>query len=72
MACGTDADVSPRRRSGSGEIVGENSFALTGGVGAVRVRATETAGTIRLTATHPVLGARTAEIAVRPAPPEAC
>lgn len=53
---------------GPGEIVGENPFALAGGVGAVWLRATETAGAVRLHASHPVLGARTADISVRPVP----
>lgn len=57
---------------GPGEIVGDNPFALVGGVGAVWVRARERPGLIRLRATHPVLGTQTVEIAVRPAPPEAC
>jgi len=53
---------------GPGEIIGENPFALFGGVGAVWIRTKEAAGTIRLTAKHPVLGAKTVEIHVtRPA-----
>ncbi|HUI43339.1 MAG TPA: glycoside hydrolase family 2 TIM barrel-domain containing protein [Terriglobia bacterium] len=56
---------------GPGEIIGENPFSLAGGVGAVWVRAKESAGTIRLHAEHPYLGSRTAEIKVRPASPEA-
>ena len=57
---------------GPGEIIGENPFALTGGCGAVWIRTTESPGTIRLTATHPVLGAATKTIKVRKAPPERC
>lgn len=53
---------------GPGSIVGENPFALVGGVGAVWIRATEAAGTILLTATHPILGTRRLEIAVHAAP----
>lgn len=49
---------------GPGESVGENPFALVGGVGAVWVKAKEAAGTIRLTARHPVLGTRTLPIRV--------
>ncbi len=49
---------------GPGEIIGENPFALFGGVGAVWVRAKEGAGVIRLMAKHPVLGAKTVEISV--------
>ncbi|MGO9131075.1 MAG: glycoside hydrolase family 2 protein [Bryobacteraceae bacterium] len=56
---------------GPGEIVGENPFALTGGVGAVWVKTKEAAGAIRLTARHPYLGVKTVQIQVRPAPPEA-
>ncbi|MDQ3327077.1 MAG: glycoside hydrolase family 2 protein [Chloroflexota bacterium] len=55
---------------GPGEIIGDNPFALTGGVGAVWVRAAQQPGTIRLRAAHPVLGSRTAEIRVMEAPPE--
>jgi beta-galactosidase len=53
---------------GPGEIIGENPFALFGGVGAVWVKTKEAAGTIRLTAKHPVLGAKSVEIRVTPAP----
>ena len=52
--------------TGPGEIVGENPFALFGGVGAVWVKATQTAGVIRLTARHPRLGEKTVEIVVKP------
>ncbi len=56
--------------TGPGEIVGENPFALAGGTGAVWIKAAESAGTVRLTARHPYLGARIVEIEVRPAPAE--
>ena len=56
--------------TGPGEIVGENPFALAGGAGAVWIKATESAGTIRLTARHPYLGERSIEIEVKPAPAE--
>jgi len=56
--------------TGPGEIVGENPFALAGGTGAVWIKATESAGTLRLTARHPYLGARSIEIEVRPTPAE--
>jgi beta-galactosidase len=56
--------------TGPGEIVGENPFALAGGTGAVWIKAAESAGTVRLTARHPYLGARVIEIEVRPAPAE--
>jgi beta-galactosidase len=55
---------------GPGEIIGENPFALVGGVGAVWLRATETAGTISLYATHSTLGTRTVEITTLDVPPE--
>ena len=55
---------------GPGEIIGENPFALTGGVGAVWVRTREAAGTIRLRAIHPILGPRTIEMQVSEAAAE--
>ncbi len=51
--------------TGPGEIVGENPFSLSGGAGAVWVKAKEGAGTIRLEARHQYLGKRTVEIQVR-------
>ncbi len=51
--------------TGPGEIVGENPFSLSGGAGAVWVKAKEAAGTIRLEARHQYLGAKTVEIRVR-------
>ena len=57
---------------GPGEIVGENPFALTGGVGAVWIKTQEAAGQIRLHATHPILGTKTIEIVVEAAPDEVC
>lgn len=50
--------------TGPGEIVGENPFALFGGVGAVYIKTKQAAGTIRLTAKHPWLGTKTVEIKV--------
>lgn len=58
------------RVAGPGELLGENPFALTAGVGAVWLRAAEASGTARLHATHPVLGERVVEVAVRPVPEE--
>jgi len=56
--------------AGPGEIIGENPFSLFGGVGAVWLKTKQSAGTISLTARHPVLGAKTVEIAVqRQSPP---
>jgi beta-galactosidase len=51
--------------SGPGEIVGENPFSLSGGAGAVWVKAREAAGTIRLEARHQYLGKQKVEIQVR-------
>jgi beta-galactosidase len=53
---------------GPGEIVGENPFALAGGVGAVWVKTKERAGTVTVTATHPYLGSQTVLIQVSDAP----
>jgi beta-galactosidase len=55
---------------GPGEIIGENPFALTGGVGAIWVKTKPAAGVIRLQAKHPVLGTQTAEIRVEGEPAE--
>lgn len=57
---------------GPGEILGENPFALVGGVGAVWVRAHEEAGNIRLQAKHPILGTKTLEIKVLETEKELC
>lgn len=54
---------------GPGEIIGENPFSLFGGVGAVWVKTKESGGTIRLTARHPTLGAKTIQIRVAPQAP---
>jgi beta-galactosidase len=56
--------------TGPGQIVGENPFSLSGGAGAVWVKAKEAAGTIRLEASHQYLGKQTVEIRVRGAEPE--
>jgi beta-galactosidase len=55
---------------GPGEIIGENPFALEGGVGAVWIKAKEAAGTIRLHAHHQYLGNKTVEIRVTAADAE--
>jgi len=55
---------------GPGEIIGENPFALFGGVGAVWIKTKEAAGTIRLNAKHPSLGTKTIEIRVKRPPAE--
>jgi beta-galactosidase len=46
----------------NGEIIGDNPFALVGGVGAVWIRSTEKAGVIKLTAKHARFGVKTIEI----------
>ena len=51
---------------GPGEIVGENPFALFGGVGAIWIKSKASPGLIKLTATHAILGSKTVEIAVKP------
>ena len=55
---------------GPAEIIGDNPFALTGGTGAIWVRAQEQAGTVRLTAKHPRLGTQTIVLTLQEAPPE--
>jgi len=55
---------------GPAEIIGDNPFALVGGTGAVWIRAKEQPGTVRLTATHPVLGAQQVQFELTTAPPE--
>lgn len=56
--------------AGPGEIIGDNPFALFGGVGAVWVKTKEAAGLIRLSAKHPTLGLKAVEIRVRRMPAE--
>jgi beta-galactosidase len=55
----------------NGEIIGDNPFALVGGSGAIWIKSTERAGTIRLTAKHARLGTRTIEIKANAAPIDA-
>jgi beta-galactosidase len=50
---------------GPGEIIGENPFALFGGVGAIWIRTKPGVGLIRLTAKHPRLESRTVTINVK-------
>lgn len=59
------------RIEGPGEIIGENPFSLSGGVGAVWVKSKQGAGIIRLEARHPRLGSQTVRIRVKAAAPEA-
>jgi beta-galactosidase len=53
---------------GPGEIVGENPFALVGGVGAVWVKTREAQGVIVLRARHPFLGTKKVHIRVTESP----
>src|SRR5882757_5486613 len=55
---------------GPAELIGDNPFSLIGGTGAVWVRAKEQAGTVRLTATHPMLGKQQVEFSISAAAPE--
>jgi beta-galactosidase len=55
---------------GPAEIIGDNPFSLTGGTGAVWIRALEQTGTVRLKAIHPSLGAQQIEVGVKAAPNE--
>ena len=49
---------------GPAEIVGDNPFSLTGGCGAIWIRARHEAETATLKATHPVLGTREVRIEI--------
>ncbi len=55
---------------GPGEIIGENPFALSGGVGAVWIKSKQAPGIIHLKAMHSVLGSKTVQIQVKAAPRE--
>jgi beta-galactosidase len=59
-------DAIQMKLEGPADLIGDNPFALFGGVGAVWVRAREEAGTVRLTATHPRLGSQTVTIKLTP------
>ena len=52
------------RLEGPAELIGDNPFALIGGVGAVWIRAQQQAGTVVLHAKHPTLGVRNLKIQV--------
>src|SRR5262249_39828636 len=51
---------------GPAGIIGENPFALFGGVGAVWIKTKISPGLVRLTATHQTLGSKTVELMVKP------
>ena len=56
------ADAIRFELTGPAQLIGDNPFVLMGGQGAVWIRAGEQAGTVRLTAHHPYLGAQHVEI----------
>jgi beta-galactosidase len=55
---------------GPAEIIGDNPFAVIGGTGAIWVRAKEQAGTVTLTAMHPVLGKQQVQFELTGVAPE--
>ena len=55
---------------GPAEMIGDNPFALIGGTGAIWIRAKEQAGTVQLTATHPVLGVQKVQFELVSVAPE--
>ena len=55
---------------GPAEIIGDNPFSLIGGTGAIWIRTKEQPGTVRLTATHPRLGAQQVSFEVAACYPE--
>jgi beta-galactosidase len=55
---------------GPAEVIGDNPFALVGGTGAIWIRAKEQAGTVKLTAKHPVLGPQQLSFEIVPSAPE--
>jgi beta-galactosidase len=65
------ADPITLELEGPAELIGDNPFSLVGGTGAVWIRAKEEPGTVKLIATHPILGKQQLQIDLAPAPPEA-
>jgi beta-galactosidase len=63
-------DAITLKLEGPAILIGDNPFALMGGQGAVWIRATELPGTIRLAATHSVLGSQSVTITTTPTQPE--
>jgi beta-galactosidase len=55
---------------GPAKLIGDNPFSLIGGTGAVWIRASETPGTVRLTARHPRLGEQSASFTLTAVPEE--
>lgn len=64
------ADAIEMKVEGPADLIGDNPFALVGGTGAIWIRAREQPGTVRLRATHPVLGEQTVEFELSPAAAE--
>jgi len=63
-------DAVPLQLEGPAVLIGDNPFALVGGTGAVWIRAKEQPGTVRLTASHPVLGTQQIQIELATVAPE--
>src|SRR5208282_1692323 len=63
-------DAIKLKLEGPAEIIGDNPFALVGGTGAIWIRAKEQPGTVRLTATHPVLGTQQVQFELVSVAPE--
>jgi beta-galactosidase len=56
--------------AGPAELIGDNPFTPVGGVGAVWIRARQTAGIVKLRARHPALGTQEVTIRIGPAKSE--
>ncbi len=56
---------------GPAELIGDNPFSLTGGTGAVWLRAKQQPGNVTLTAKHPRLGSQTLQFTLTASVPEA-
>jgi len=63
-------DAIKLKLEGPADIIGDNPFALIGGTGAIWIRAKEQPGTVRLTATHPVLGTQQVQFELVSVAPE--
>ena len=64
------ADAIRLELEGPAELIGDNPCLLVGGIAAVWIRSTQSPGTVRITGTHPRLGARSTRIEIAPAPAE--
>jgi beta-galactosidase len=51
---------------GPAQLIGDNPFSIIGGTGAVWIRAKQEPGTVKLTATHPILGKQEIQIVIAP------